>query len=259
MDVLPWIIAVVVAFAGGVLVSVALLRRRKRVEPLPTDWALTPRPVFSTAERRVYQTLREALPGHVILAKLPLVRFCQPIEVDDIRYWYDLLGSTHVSFAVCGLNGRVLAAIDLETSRGESRRVMQIKQSVLGACRVRYLRCAADNLPSSSELQVLVPPSTARVPPSSASPDLDQARDHLASAVAKGRAQRSARWETSSTFNDSFFAPDSRMDGFGPSEYGGLATEVSTRFGSDLGQLPEAEADPHAIGGVVVDAPPRTP
>ncbi len=250
MDALPWIIAVVVAFLGGVLVAIAWQRRGKRAEPLPTDWPLTPRPVFTTSERRIFQTLREALPGHVVLAKLPLVRFSQPTDVDDVRYWYDLLGNIHVSFVVCSLNGRVLAAIDLESSRGESRRAMQIKQSVLGACRVRYLRCTPDTLPSPSELQVLVPPSTARP---AASPDLDQARDHLASTVARGRAQRGARWETSSTFNDSFFAPDSRMDGFTVSEYGRLSTDVSTHFGADLGQLPEAEPD--AIGGVVVDTP----
>lgn len=252
MDALPWILAVAAAFAAGALVAVALARRRRREEPLPTDWALTPRPVFSTVERRVFKSLREALPGHVILAKLPLVRFCQPVDAVDVRYWYDLLGHAHVGFAVCSANGRVLAAIDLESSRGESRRLMQIKQSVLGACRVRYLRCTADTLPSPGELQVLVPAATARP----ATPDLDQARDSLANTVAKGRAQRTARWETSSTFNDSFFAPDSRLDGFGASEHGGLSSEVASRFGADLGPVPGAERpDPAdaAIGGIVVD------
>ena len=48
------------------------------LRPLPTDWALTGRPVFSDDERRVYRQLREALPHHIVLSKLPLVRFCQP-------------------------------------------------------------------------------------------------------------------------------------------------------------------------------------
>jgi hypothetical protein len=58
---------------------------------------------------------------------------------------------------VCSANGRVLAAIDLDTERGDSRRTLLIKQSVLNACRVRYLRCPTDNMPSIAELQLLVP------------------------------------------------------------------------------------------------------
>ena len=134
-----------------------------------------------------------------------------------MRFWYDLLGAINVTFAVCSANGRVLAAIDLDTDRGNSRRILQIKQSVLGACRIRYLRCPVDNLPTAAELQLLVPSSTAAtargpqpgiVPPR----DLDEARDSLASTVATRRAQRSALWQDSSVFQDSFFAPDSRHD-----------------------------------------------
>ena len=61
---------------------------------------LTARPVFNTDERRVYRLLREALPHHIVLSKLPLVRFCQPNDPNDVRYWYDLLGSNHVGLRV---------------------------------------------------------------------------------------------------------------------------------------------------------------
>ena len=107
-----------------------------------------------------------------MLSKLPLVRFCQPNDPSEVRYWYDLLGAINVTFAVCSANGRVLAAIDLDTDRGNSRRILQIKQSVLGACRVRYLRCPVDNLPTAAELQLLVPSSSgpARGPQPASSP-----------------------------------------------------------------------------------------
>jgi hypothetical protein len=85
------------------------------------------------------------------------VRFCQPTETKEVRYWFDLLGASHVTFAVCSPNGRVLAAIDLEGERGVTPRSLQIKHAVLSACRVRYLRCAPDQLPSVAELQLLVP------------------------------------------------------------------------------------------------------
>jgi hypothetical protein len=269
METVPWIAAVVaVSLLGGLLLGWAWLRRPARVPALPTEWALSARPVFSTDERRVYKLMREALPHHIVLSKLPLVRFCQPSDPHEVRYWYELLGSINVTFAVCSANGRVLAAIDLDTDRNGSRRIQQIKQSVLGACRVRYLRCPIDNLPSAGELQLLVPSANAasRGPQSSAPPsNLDEARDSLASTVASRRAQRTALWQDSSLFQDSFFAPDSRLDSFGNSEFASLppaalAAAAAARTGSHSGngalnghgRTPRGD-DGDEVGAVVVD------
>jgi hypothetical protein len=214
---LPWIVALAaLALLASVLVAWRMTRREApQPQPLPAEWALAPRPVFSTDERRVYRQLREALPHHVVLSKLPLVRFCQPADPNDVRYWYDLLGAIHVTFAICSANGRVLAAIDLDTDRGNSRRVLQIKQSVLGACRVRYLRCPVDNLPSIAELQLLVPQgaSAARGPQPAPSRPSERA-DELAPAAVTPlrRRERATLWQDSSFFQDSFFAPDTRLD-----------------------------------------------
>jgi len=153
-----WIAALAVCVLGLAIGLVWALRRPANPgKGLPAEWSLTARPVFSADERRVFRLLREALPHHVVLSKLPLVRFCQPTEAKEVRYWFDLLGSAHVTFAVCSPNGRVLAAVDLEGERGVTPRGLQIKQAVLSACRVRYLRCALDQLPSVAELQLLVP------------------------------------------------------------------------------------------------------
>lgn len=253
------------ALAGIAAASMVWLwwsRRPPKPIPLPNDWALTARPVFSTDERRVYRLLREALPHHIVLSKLPLVRFSQPVDPSRVRYWYDLLGSIHVAFAVCSANGRVLAAIDLDTDRGNSRRVLQIKQSVLGACRVRYLRCPVENLPSVAELQLLVPQAgaNARGPQAAAAPtqNLHQARDTLANTVAHRRAERTALWQDSSLFQDSFFAPDTRSDGSGQSEFGGLSNLGSPRSrpgALDSGPGGLSDDDRDDVGGVVVDAP----
>ena len=156
-----WIAALAVCVLGLAISLVWALRRPAYANKgLPAEWSLTAKPVFTTDERRVFRLLREALPHHVVLSKLPLVRFCQPTEAKEVRYWFDLLGASHVTFAVCSPNGRVLAAIDLEGERGVTPRILQIKHAVLSACRVRYLRCAMDQLPSVAELQLLVPQSS---------------------------------------------------------------------------------------------------
>jgi hypothetical protein len=246
---LPWAALAAVALLALAAVLLVLLRGRKpRPTPLPLEWALAGRPVFSTDERRIYRLLREALPHHIILSKLPLVRFCQPTDPSEVRYWYDLLGTNHVTFAVCSANGRVLAAIDLDAERGTSHRIQQIKQSVLSACRVRYLRCPADHLPSVAELQLLVPHSGAasRAPQPMPSHTLHKARDTLATTVAHRRAERTALWQDSTLFQDSFFAPDSRLDAFTASEFAGMSDRPSS-LTSGHGERED--------GGIVVDNP----
>jgi hypothetical protein len=268
MLTLPWIV-VLATLAGAAVASAAWLvvvRQPKQPPALPTDWALAARPVFSTDERRAYRLLREALPHHIILSKLPLVRFSQPNDPAQVRYWYELLGVIHVTFAVCSANGRVLAAIDLDTDRGNSRRVLQIKQAVLSVCRVRYLRCPVDQLPSVAELQLLVPQpgATARGPQAMPPParSMHKVRDTLSSTVANRRAERTALWQDSSLFQDSFFAPDTRLDGFGSSEYGGLGNTpvppVASRRNPAQDGAPVALVDtdePDVGGGVVSDGP----
>lgn len=223
LEVLPWLLA---SLSAILLIAATALwwhgRRHRQQPPLPSEWALTARPVFNTDERRVYRQLREALPHHIVLSKLPLVRFCQPIDPQETRYWYQLLGSINVTFAICSANGRVLAAIDLDNDRNPSRRAIQTKQAVLGACRIRYLRCPVDHLPSIPELQLLVPQSSTQTRGPQAAPTMTQARDALSSAVAGRRRERHALWQDSSFFHDSFFGTDTRNGDLPASDFGAL-------------------------------------
>jgi len=263
MQALPWIVALAVVALLALALLFLLWRGRKppQPKPLPTEWALTARPVFSTDERRIYRLLREALPHHIVLSKLPLVRFCQPNDPTEVRYWFDLLGANHVTFAVCSANGRVLAAIDLDVERGGSRRIQQIKQSVLAACRVRYLRCSTENLPSIAELQLLVPHSgaAARAPQPAPTHTINEARDTLATTVASRRAERTALWSDSQLFQDSFFSPDSRLDGFGASEFSPLGGPSGGKEAGRSGFTHSGPGGDSTLGddvaGVVVDPP----
>jgi hypothetical protein len=248
----PWIIALAAGFAVLALMLLWALRRPGAgVKPLPSEWSLTARPVFGADERRVYRLLKEALPHHVILAKLPLVRFCQPNEAKEVRYWFDLLGTVHVTFAICSPNGRVLAAIDLDSERSISGRNLQIKQSVLGACRVRYLRCPIDNLPSAAELQLLVPYSNSqsRGPQAAPIPSRPSMGGHP-----PRRASRGSLWQDSAIFSDSFFAPDSRYDSGTGGRQQGFSN--SRPFAEPLGRESQyPDEAPNDIVGVVVDTP----
>ena len=252
MQTVPWIIIGALLGTAAIALGVRALRTRAAAPEasLPSDWALAARLVFNTDERRLYRLLREALPHQIILSKLPLVRFCQPTDANELRYWYQLLGAIHVAFAVCSANGRVLAAIDLDVEQSSPRRTTQIKQSALAACRVRYMRCPSDRLPTITELQLLVPQhiNTPRGPQAAPAPSLHEARYSLSSTVANRRAERTALWQDSTFFQDSFFAPDNRLDACGSSEFGGLS-------GSGAQQRPDRATSSDDIDGVAVDSP----
>jgi Protein of unknown function (DUF2726) len=239
---------VAIAAFLGVLLAVAVVALwkwlSKRFKRMPKEWALTPRPVFSSAERHIYQLLREALPQHVILSKLPLVRFCHASDLYEVRYWFNLLGAIHVTFALCSPSGRVLAVIDVDNDEGGTqRRSQKIKLAVLNACHIRYLRYPPHRLPTATELQSLIPATRAPNPMRHhmSGSSLNRARDTLASTVANRRAQRATPWQDSSFAQDSFFAPDSRLDGI-------------TDFGP-LSQLPPLDEENGDVAGVVVDTP----
>jgi hypothetical protein len=240
-----WILALA-AVAGIVGLAVLVLRRSgsstsaKAVE-LPTEWPLTQRPIFSPEERALYRQLRTALPHHTILAKLPLVRFCQPEDREELRYWFNLLGPIHVSFVVCAENGRVLAAVDIERpNRPPAKRIAAIKLAVLEACRIRYVRCRSDQLPTASELQLLVPAqgdgpraavpgaphdlpartmapaATAAQPPAAPAGVAGAAPLATGAGAGTGGAATAAagQWYESGFSQDSFFAPETQRDPF---------------------------------------------
>lgn len=205
-------VASIVAFALGRWSTRSNSNKRT---PLPKEWALIARPVLNSDERRTLRLLREALPQYIVLAKLPLVRLCLPRDPARVRYWYELLGPLHVSFAVCSAAGRVLAVVDIENGRRHSRRVSAIKHAVMEACRIRYLSCLAENLPPVSELVLLLPQqgsNNSRPVPLTPGPNFQQARSSLSDTVRTRRAERDARWADSGFGQDSFFAPDSRFD-----------------------------------------------
>lgn len=229
-QLLPIVLAassVVLLLVAGVLWAFRG-RTKRQPAPLPSEWTLTARPVFTSEERQVYRQLREALPHHVVLSKLPLVRFTQPTDPRQVRYWYELLGASHVSFAICSASGRVLAAIDLDSERQPSMRSTLIKQSVLAACKVRYLRCTAERLPTTAELQLLVP----QIGPAARGPQAAPVGAQAGDPMAARRRERPLLWADSGFMQDSFFGSDRSIDGSG-SGFGALGSGFGGLYGSD--------------------------
>jgi hypothetical protein len=198
---------------------------RRRLSPLPTEWTLAARRVLNANERHVYNQLRLAFPSHIVLPKLPLVRLCQPATPDQVKFWFELIGAAHVTFAVCNPNGHVVLVIDLDSTRNHSRRSTRIKESVLAACGIQRLHCAADDLPSIEDLRSLIKGMSARMPAAASVSDAfgevvsSPAPSFPAAPVIAATVDRMAASHPSdppgarhdqSVFLDSFFTSDER-------------------------------------------------
>ncbi|MDO9315781.1 MAG: DUF2726 domain-containing protein [Burkholderiaceae bacterium] len=240
-------IGVAGAVLGG-LVAWAWRSPRDPVQPLPTSWAISPRPVFNASERRLYRQLKDAFPQHVVMPKLPLVRLCQPDDRNQVDYWYDLLGSTHATFTICSSNGKALLAIDLESRRARPKRNLEIKEAVLNACQIKYFSLAADGMPTIAALRLLLPTQEAETTPAlskhaAAALPTASAGDPRAASEGVRPTEAAGRWHDPNVFTqDSFFAPDSRLDAENDTEARPTPADAQT------------DADRHSdLGGVVVD------
>jgi hypothetical protein len=126
----------------------------------------------------------------------------------------------------------VLAAVDIERpNHPPAKRVSAIKLAVLEACRIRYVRCRSDQLPTATELQLLVPAQgegqrptvpgalhdTPVAPRPAAKP---AATSHPAASTPStppstpSSSPVGGQWYESGFSQDSFFAPETQRDPF---------------------------------------------
>ena len=222
---LPWIVALVILAAAllGLVTWRMSASASRKSSRCPTEWALAPRPVFSTDERRVYRQLREALPHHIVLSKLPLVRFCQPNDPQRSA----LLVRT------ARIDPRDVRHLQRQRARaGRDRSRHRPRQFAAGpadqAVGARRLPRALSALPGRS------PAFDGRIAVAGAAERWPHRADHNLHRAARSRAKSgrgtaprvdaSARhlWQDSSFFQDSFFAPDNRLEASPTGELGGV-------------------------------------
>jgi hypothetical protein len=116
--------SLLIAFA--VLLAVLLVWRglRKRgARPQaenPTDnidtvsgWMPQPTRVLTAAERQAFETLRTALPAHIVLAQVPLARFIKVPTRNSYAEWLRRVGHLCADLVVCDRNSLVIAVVEV--------------------------------------------------------------------------------------------------------------------------------------------------
>lgn len=168
--------ALALAAALVILLSWFAARRRRppppkatRRDPADPAQAFTPLParVLTVAERQAHTLLRQAMPGYLVLAQVPLSRFLSVASRQS--EWLQSISGLSADLLLCDSGSRVLAVIDVRPARlsENSRRRHERMTALLRKGGIKVLSWQEDALPDlhmarSQLLPMLAAPSPAR-------------------------------------------------------------------------------------------------
>jgi len=129
-------------------------RKSREADNVDTLAAWPPRAtrVLNNGERQTYDLLRHALPGHMVLAQVPLQRFIKVPTRNSYAEWLRRVGQLNADFVVCDAHSQVLAVVEVESeddqpgSRTQRRRERMMR--VLKSASVPVFVWRAGALPS---------------------------------------------------------------------------------------------------------------
>jgi hypothetical protein len=144
------------AVLGAVLYAAWLRKRSSASLRLPDHWPLATRVVVTNQEHEVLTWLRATFHEHLVMVKLPVLRFTIPTDKDKNgggSRWQELLGGVYCTFTVCTTNGNVLGCVDVLGKRGLSKANRSLKESLLSDCNIAYTVVRRDALPKGSAMR----------------------------------------------------------------------------------------------------------
>lgn len=94
-----------------------------------TSWEPTATRMLSGPEREAYQTLRRALPEHLILAQVPLARFIKVPTRNSYAEWMRRVGGLCADIVVCDAMSQVVAVVEVRNPIGRGKERAQRRQA----------------------------------------------------------------------------------------------------------------------------------
>ena len=172
MNLLDPFAAAALVLALMSLTAVLWLRRRASAsrrlladDSLDTVQAWPPQAVrvMTLGERQAYEILRRALPGHVVLAQVPLSRFISVPTRFPYAQWLQRAGRLGVDLLVCDFSSRAVAAVEVRTADESARSAKRHQRlvEVLRAAGVTVLEWNEDALPSVAQARESFMPKAA--------------------------------------------------------------------------------------------------
>jgi hypothetical protein len=123
---------------------------------MPSKWPLAARVLITNEEHEVLKWLRATFDDHLVMVKLPVLRFTVPLDKDKNgggARWQELLGGVYCTFTVCTSNGNVVGCVDVPGKRGMNKTSRDLKESLLSDCRIAYTTVRSTKLPKASAMR----------------------------------------------------------------------------------------------------------
>lgn len=134
----------------------------QHAEELDTVAAWPPQAVrvLTLAERQAFDNLKRALPGHVVLAQVPLSRFISVPTRNPYQMWLQRVGRLSVDLLVCDFSSRPVAAIEIRGVDDGPRATKRHRRltEVLRAAGLVVHEWHEDSLPSVPQVRDLFIP-----------------------------------------------------------------------------------------------------
>jgi hypothetical protein len=165
LNLISWLMAllgIAVGATGGVLLYARWLRQKDGEKlRIPHKWPLAARGVVTTDEYEVWKWLRSTFHDHVVMVKLPVLRFTIPVEKEKDKEknkeknarLLELLNGVYTTFTICTLDGKVVGCVDLRGKRDVSRASRQLKETLLSDCEIAYTTVKASKPPTASAMR----------------------------------------------------------------------------------------------------------
>ncbi|HYW58780.1 MAG TPA: DUF2726 domain-containing protein [Polaromonas sp.] len=131
--------------------------RAEEKQRIPSRWLLNARGLVTTEELEVWKWLRQAFADHVVMVKVPVMRFTVPSTRDQAQNkkqnWHELLNGVYCTFTVSNLDGKVVGCVDVPGKRGLTRAQREMKEGLLQECGIGYTTVRGGSLPAGSAMR----------------------------------------------------------------------------------------------------------
>ena len=150
------------AIASLVLLCVALglhvFQRRNAWRHADAPWPFYARRPLASPGQQLHQRLVNALPGHLVLSRVPVAAVLGVRRGHDAQTWMRRIRHVQYDFVVCAPDATVLAAIDLEEgvrSVQAPTAAERTKEQATASAGIRLLRWQTRALPEPAEIQAV--------------------------------------------------------------------------------------------------------
>ena len=144
------------AVLGAVSYKLYLTQQANAKMRLPAKWPLTSRVLVTNEEHEVFKWLARVFHDHLVMVKLPVLRFTAPVNKDENgggARWQELLGGVYCTLTVCTSNGNVVGCVDVPGKRGLNKNNRQFKETLLSDCRIAYTVVRSASLPEAGSMR----------------------------------------------------------------------------------------------------------